>query len=153
MSASESTVLQANYKTPNGTLINVYASTPDEFVNVHQFLLSQIPLMFEVESHLNAAGNVAAQMQVTQVPAPAPQAAPVAPAPTGWGQPAAPVTQGFGAPSQPICAHGVRTAKSGNGKTGEWRAWMCPTPKGTPGQCDPIWVQKNSPEWNTFPAQ
>lgn len=42
----------------------------------------------------------------------------------------------------PQCAHGprqFRTSKPGAGKP--WSAWMCPTPKGTPGQCEPQWIR------------
>lgn len=36
------------------------------------------------------------------------------------------------------CVHGelVRRTGSKNGKT--WVGWFCPTPKDTPGQCDPV---------------
>lgn len=35
------------------------------------------------------------------------------------------------------CAHGDRTYRDG----GRWKAWFCPSPKGTPGQCEPLWVR------------
>ena len=52
----------------------------------------------------------------------------------------------------PSCQHGPRTPKSGSGAKGPWRAWMCPTPKGTHDQCQPMWVQRGSAEWSAFPA-
>jgi hypothetical protein len=158
MVAGPDTILQANFKTVNDTLINVYAKTTDEFDQALGFLAGRIDRIAEVESHLRGAGAVAAVMAVSPVveqpvyvdPTVQQYAAAAAPPPaSAWGAPAAPPQQ-FAQPTQPICAHGVRKAVSGVGNKGEWRAYMCPTPKGTPGQCDPQWVQKNSPEWNAF---
>lgn len=39
------------------------------------------------------------------------------------------------------CHHGDRVYRSGAGAKGPWQAWMCPSPKGTPGQCEPLWVR------------
>lgn len=44
-------------------------------------------------------------------------------------------------PPAPQCAHGAMTHRSGNKNGREWNAYFCPTPKGTPGQCDPQWVK------------
>ena len=39
------------------------------------------------------------------------------------------------------CKHGERVSKSGTSKTGTpWTGLFCPTPKGTPDQCAPEWV-------------
>lgn len=54
--------------------------------------------------------------------------------------------------SAPVCHHGTKTAKKGNGAKGEWRAWMCPAPKGTADQCSPAWVTKGTADWVNFPA-
>lgn len=51
--------------------------------------------------------------------------------------PAAPAGGGY------TCNHGSRNFKEGNGAKGPWAAWMCPTPKGTPDQCPPLWRQKD----------
>jgi len=82
----------------------------------------------------------------TTAPVGVPQAqtfAPVPPPSVGTSAPATPT---------PSCHHGTKTAKKGNGAKGEWRAWMCPAPKGTPDQCSPAWVTKATAEWNNFPA-
>ena len=42
----------------------------------------------------------------------------------------------------PQCQHGERVHRTGNGAKGPWGAWFCPTPKGTPDQCAPIWDKK-----------
>lgn len=39
------------------------------------------------------------------------------------------------------CQHGERTYRNGQGAKGPWAAWFCPSPKGTPGQCEPLWVR------------
>ena len=75
----------------------------------------------------------------TQTFAPVPPPATGAPAPANSGQ-------------APTCSHGTKSAKKGNGAKGEWKAWMCPAPKGTPDQCPPAWVTKATADWNNFPA-
>lgn len=102
-----------------------------------------------VVDYVNAAHAVD-QLALPQPPAqqpPAQQGPPewAQPAPqqnNGWPQGPAPVTTS--GPPAPTCVHGARVFKTGGGgNTGkrEWKAWMCPTPKGTPGQCDPEWVK------------
>lgn len=68
---------------------------------------------------------------------PIPPAAPAA-APQAVAQPAR------------ACAHGEMIKRTGTSAKGEWRAFFCPTPKDTPGQCSPIFAKKGSPEWNSF---
>lgn len=39
------------------------------------------------------------------------------------------------------CEHGQMVFKSGTTQAGKpWKGYFCPTPKGTPDQCDVIWV-------------
>jgi hypothetical protein len=53
-------------------------------------------------------------------------------------QQAPPVQQGAGE----TCIHGAMKYKeSAPGAAKTWKAWMCPTPKGTAGQCEPIWLR------------
>ncbi len=42
------------------------------------------------------------------------------------------------------------TKRQGNGAKGPWKGYMCPTPKGTADQCDPVFIRRNDAEWNTF---
>jgi hypothetical protein len=52
---------------------------------------------------------------------------------------------------QKTCAHGQMVKRTGVGAKGEWRAWFCPTPKGTEGQCAPAFANRGNPtEWNAF---
>lgn len=74
----------------------------------------------------------------------------------GWAQPAQPAPQAsppaaFSAAVVPSCAHGPRNAVSKVGQKGPWKAFMCSAPQGAQ-KCDPIWVQRNSPEWDSFPG-
>lgn len=77
----------------------------------------------------------------TATPAPA-AFAPVAPPAS-----AAPVQSAVGDKS---CVHGTMVRRTGQGAKGEWRAFFCPTPKGTEGQCSPAFANRNTPEWNSF---
>lgn len=81
-------------------------------------------------------------------PAAAPVAAPAAPS---WGAVSPPPAPSFQQAAVPQCAHGPRTARSGASAKGPWKAWFCPQPKGT-AQCDAQWIQRGTPEWDTFPA-
>lgn len=48
------------------------------------------------------------------------------------------------------CIHGTMVKRTGNGAKGEWRAFFCPTPKGTEGQCSPVFAKQGSAEWQSF---
>jgi len=48
------------------------------------------------------------------------------------------------------CKHGPMTKRSGSSAKGPWKGYMCPTPKGTPDQCEPTFLKRNEPEWSTF---
>lgn len=148
-------MLQVNFKTHGDSLINIYASDPSQLDLALDALLTRLGKIAEVESAFKAGAAIAQALPVTEIsttvapPQPvaaAPEWAAAAPAPT-WGAPAP-----ANAVAAPQCIHGTRTPRSGTGAKGPWKAWFCPTPKGTPNQCDAVWVQKNSPEWNGFPA-
>ena len=115
------------------------------------------PVISEVAAELAAIYTAAKDLGATEVPNPpvaapatvitaAPQQAWAAPAPAqaqqSWVVP--PQTPSTTAPA-PVaggktCIHGAMSFKSGakNGKP--WSGFFCPTPKGTQGQCDPVWV-------------
>lgn len=54
------------------------------------------------------------------------------------------------APVGRSCKHGPMTKRQGASAKGPWKAYMCPTPKGTPDQCDALFLKRNEPEWSTF---
>lgn len=45
-------------------------------------------------------------------------------------------------PVTPRCTHGDMVRREGTSAKGPWGAFFCPTPKGTPGQCDPIFDKR-----------
>jgi hypothetical protein len=53
-------------------------------------------------------------------------------------------------PTGRTCKHGQMSTRTGSGAKGPWKAYMCPSPKGTPDQCEPIWLRRNDPEWSSF---
>ena len=54
------------------------------------------------------------------------------------------------APTGRTCKHGPMTKRSGTSAKGPWKGYMCPTPKGTPDQCDAVFLRRNDPDWSTF---
>jgi hypothetical protein len=62
-----------------------------------------------------------------------------------------PVTGGSSlGPTSKTCKHGEMSKRTGAGAKGPWKAFMCPSPKGTVDQCEPVWIRRHEPEWNTF---
>lgn len=53
-------------------------------------------------------------------------------------------------PTGKSCKHGPMTKRQGASAKGPWKAYMCSTPKGTPDQCEPIFLRRNEAEWNSF---
>ena len=168
MTAPSSTKLQVNFKTSGGTLINAYADTPDELVNELSVLESIAGTIVAVEGILSAASAAAPVAAPPSQYAPNPHSAPAQalgqwqqpqapaqPTPDAWAQQAQqgppPAWAGQAPAAAPapaaaggkVCAHGPMTFKQGvSNKTGKpWSAWFCPTPKGTPGQCEAEFVR------------
>ena len=53
-------------------------------------------------------------------------------------------------PTGKSCKHGQMSQRTGSGAKGPWKAYMCPSPKGTPDQCEPVWLRRGDAEWNSF---
>lgn len=53
-------------------------------------------------------------------------------------------------PTSRTCGHGQMTPRSGSGAKGPWKGYFCPSPKGTPDQCSPVFIQRNDPAWNSI---
>lgn len=85
---------------------------------------------------------VTLEQAVSNVTAQFPSATPVSQAP----QTITPST----APTGRSCKHGPMTKRQGASAKGPWKGYMCPTPKGTPDQCEPVFLKRNEPEWSTF---
>ena len=79
-------------------------------------------------SHEQGTANVVAAFGGTDVRAPA--------------NPYAGAVQALTTPTDgPVCPHGNRQFREGMGAKGPWKAWFCPSPKGTVGQCDAQWIR------------
>jgi len=127
---------QVSSKLPDGRIFVIAADTSTEFKqNLAQIL-----------------GDVGAESLITTM------AQSIEGAPTSIDQAisnlatlgAKPISAPTTAPSGRVCKHGDMTRRTGSGAKGPWKAFMCPSPKGTPDQCDPIWIRRNEPEWSTF---
>jgi len=130
-------------------LRTIQGYTLEEYVEARNELIAEMSGDAEVVALARAAGTAATLVAGNTV-APA---APMTQAPPSAAWPAAPApAPAVANATAPQCAHGPRTGRSGTGAKGPWKAWFCPTPKGTPDQCEAIFLNRNSPDWNSFPA-
>jgi len=103
--------MQLNFKTPAGTLINLYAEDA-------AMLSAQLQELEGLHTQVKIVEEVLGMGATATIQAPATP----------------------GADGSPQCKHGARIHRTGTGKTGkQWSAWFCPTPKGTEDQCEPQW--------------
>lgn len=151
-----------NVKTKVGTIITVRGNDATEFeANINALigngLNNSIAAMEElflgmqpsqpsntgVDTVVAALGGTV--ISETPIPVQTPQAvfAPVAP----------PVTASVGVvvgTASRSCIHGSMTKREGEGPYGHYKAYMCPTAKGTPDQCKAIYLKPNDPDYATF---
>ena len=132
----------------NGDLFTMRGDTWDEFHNRIAEAATNLQAFITDVAIIQAAGHAAPVVNVATPAAPAP-----AVASDGWDSPA----PAFAQAQVPSCKHGPRTARAATYKSGPragqpYRAWFCPSPKGTPDQCGPIFLNPGTPEWNAFPA-
>ena len=129
--ATEGTKFQVNFKLADGTLINIYAATSAELEGGLATIQDTAALIGSVSAALGNAGNLQHAIQalgaapVVQASAPAPQ-----------------YTQQPTSFPEGSCKHGAlvwRESKPGAPKA--WKGWFCPSPKGTPDQCEPKFVR------------
>ena len=134
---------QVSSKLSDGRIFLIAGNTADEFkVNLTQILgdvgaeglLSTMATSLEgvPMSYATAVGNLAQGLGATPVPSSNQT-----------------FTQSTG-PSGRTCKHGEMTKRTGEGAKGPWKAFMCPSPKGTPDQCEPAWIRRTDTEWSTF---
>jgi hypothetical protein len=124
--ATEGTKFQVNFKTADGTLINLYAATVSELESGLADLAMNSMNIKKTAAELGSAQAWATAPTAASV-AQAFNATPVAPtAPAGGGN---------------TCAHGEMVFKTGTSTKGPWKGYMCPTPKGAADKCDPIFVR------------
>ncbi len=121
MAAPESTKFQVNFKSPDGTLINLYAANKEE-----------------LESLLAAAQDFSALIgSVSQSFSGAPSVAPVRAAAPAVNR----LDDRVNPPSGNTCKHGPMAYKEGVSAKGPWKGYMCQAPKGAPDKCQTIWVR------------
>ena len=124
MANNPDTKLQANFKMPNGDLINVYAVDQADFEAQLTAVQDTVELIKSVSNSL--MGRLAT---------------PAAPSDPWTIQDAVGIvaTTLSGEPI-PTCKHSYRELKSGVSKAGKaYKCWSCPS-KDRKDQCDPIWV-------------
>jgi hypothetical protein len=125
MAAPESTKFQVNFKSPDGTLINLYASSKEELEALLTTAQDFSALITSVGQSFGGAGYVASvpTAPLRAVPGSAPQVAPSAPQ------------------AGNTCKHGAMSLREGVGAKGPWKGWMCAAPKGASDKCPTIWVR------------
>ena len=128
MAAHESTKFQVNFKSPDGTLINLYATTKEELEALltaaqdFSVLIGSVSQSFGGATNAASVSNNSTAKQVTsEFPFKAPASAPAAGGHT--------------------CKHGPMTFREGNGANGPWKGYMCPAPKGATDKCKTIFIR------------
>lgn len=140
MTAPDNTTLQANFKLPNGDLINVYGKDAFAFKGNLEALADLAQQVLDTGNLLRGAQTVV-DAGLTGAPAPQQQAQAV----QQYQQSAAQPQPQQAAPQQPqppgpVCKHGPMVYKTGNGKRGVWKAYMCAAGSSAPDKCDPQWI-------------
>lgn len=131
-------------------MFNIRANDVDEFESrLTSFEERVIGMLVGINQKVEAARNVGASIPVATATPPVSATTETVKEQQSWGTP----TTTSQTISRPSCQHGQRIGREGNGAKGPWRAFFCPTPKGTPDQCDPQWVdRKNDSAWNAWVA-
>ena len=123
---------QVSSKLPDGRIFVIGGDTFENFAKNIGAVLGAVP----AEELLSTMATSLEGTPTTSVSSTAPAGfTPVSSAPASTGK---------------VCKHGEMSKRTGSGPKGPWKAFMCPSPKGTPDQCEPIWVRRNDAEWNTF---
>lgn len=125
MAANENTKFQVNFKTGDGSLINLYATD-----------------IKDLETGLTDLSMVASLIKSTSAElgsVPAAPARAVADIAAQFNAPAP--SQQSEAPGSKACKHGPMAFKSGTSAKGPWQGYMCNSPKGSPDKCETIWVR------------
>jgi hypothetical protein len=120
MAAPESTKFQVNYKLPDGTLVNLYATDVRELETGLTDLSMVSALIVSTADTFRGTGSFASVQSAT---------------PNN-------VTSLPVQPSGNTCKHGAMTYREGTNAQGKsWKGYMCNAPKGAPDKCQTIWVR------------
>jgi len=127
------------------SLRTIQGYTIEEFREARAELIDDLAKDLEAVQMAKGVGNAAPLQDAMAAPQVTATATPV------WA-PEPEAANPFASATIPNCAHGPMTARSGTSAKGPWKAWMCPTAKGTPGQCAPNFLNRGTPEFNNFPG-
>ena len=124
MAAPESTKFQVNFKSPDGTLINLYAANKEE-----------------LEALLTTAQDFSALIgSVSQSFGSAASSAPVySSRPRVESSPE--INDQVAASAANSCKHGPMKYREGVGDKGPWKGYFCQAPKGATDKCKNVYVR------------
>jgi hypothetical protein len=114
---------QLNFKTSQGTLVNIYLYSydEDEIKGALTAIANVTPEINAVETLYNAQGALKAALGATPVEQPRISSA--------------------SAENKKTCKHGEMTFRNGSSAKGAWKGYFCPSPKGTADQCEPQFIR------------
>lgn len=114
---------QLNVKNSAGTLLNFYFYEVDEeeIKKVLEVIANITPEVQAIETLYNAQGVLRQALGATPV-----EQSAVKSAPASGGK---------------ACKHGEMTFRTGQSAKGPWKGYFCPSPKGTPDQCEPQFIR------------
>ena len=114
---------QLNVKNSAGTLLNFYFYEVDEqaIKSALETIANCTPEIQAVETLFNAQGVLKEALGATPV-----EQSTAKSAPSGAGK---------------SCKHGDMTFRTGSSAKGPWKGYFCPSPKGTPDQCEPQFIR------------
>jgi hypothetical protein len=114
---------QINVKTSQGSLVNLYFYSYDEeeIKGALEVAANVTPEINAIETLYNAQGVLKQALGATPVEQSTTKSAP--------------------ASGGKACKHGEMTFRSGTSAKGPWKGHFCPSPKGTPDQCEPQFIR------------
>lgn len=118
MAATQDTAIQINYKLADGTLINVYGKDQAHLESLLTSVADLTTLITSTSAALGANTTPAANVAYAKTALGAEEIS-----------------------ADKVCKHGNMSFKSGTGAKGPWKGWFCPSPKGTPDQCQPVFIR------------
>lgn len=125
MAAPESTKFQVNFKSPDGTLINLYAANKEELESLLTAAQDFSTLISSVSKSFGSAGAsapvYASRAQVASSPEINDQA--------------------IVGTSGNTCKHGPMKYREGVGDKGPWKGYFCQAPKGATDKCKNVYVK------------
>lgn len=145
MSNSTESPISISVRTPKGTIATLRADNGQELDQILAMSLESIKsAVAELEAGLDATPTVPIRQAVSNIAKAFPNASVISDTPTP-----PPATAGIGGGRN--CQHGKMTALQGPSKQGGvYKGYFCPSAQGDPTKCKTIYIDKTSPEWNTF---